>query len=74
MNRLLPIGPIISSIFKRPAVLVQRKDGRVEQLTPGELRQRGIDPNNDDDWLGKILEKVKDFFCDLWDQLNNGRI
>ena len=63
------VGKIISNIFGDPGVLVRRKDGGVEQIPLSELKKRGIDPNNDgDDWL----EKVKDFFRNLWSQLNNG--
>ena len=64
-------GGFTSRIFGNPKVLVQRKDGKVEELTPGELRRR-IDPNNDgDDWFTKMLEKAKDFFSSLLDRLNN---
>ena len=64
------IGKIISKIFGDPGVLVRRKDGGVEQVPLSELKKRGIGPNNGgDDWL----EKVKDFFCNLWDQLDSRR-
>ena len=64
------IGSIVSPIFGQPKVLVQRKNGRVEEVPLNELKKCGIDPNNGDD---NLWEKLKDFLYDLWNKFSGGR-
>ena len=71
MDRLPPTSGkafnIFPNIFRQPTVLVQRRDGTVEELTPSELKRK-IDPNDDDrNWW----EKIKDFFSSLWNSDRN---
>ena len=71
MFHIQPLGSSSNSplfgIFKKPVVVVQRKDGRQVELTRDQLKELGQDPNQDDD--RNIIEKIRDFFVDFWDYL-----
>ncbi len=77
MFNISPLGSSnnasLFGIFKRPAVIAQRKDGRQVELTREQIRELGQDPNQGDDrnTFEKARDFVEDLFIDILDRLKS---